>query len=59
MSNHFDLLVRGPRRPEGFDVPLGVILARLERAIGDEAMAMVRKQLYLWKLSGLTEVIEE
>ncbi len=38
MSNHFHLLVRVPHRPEGFDVPLEVVLARLERAIGDEAM---------------------
>ena len=59
MSNHFHLLVRVPHRPEGFDVPLEVVLARLERAIGDEAMALVRTQLDLWTRSGLTEVIEE
>ena len=59
MSNHFHLLVRVPHRPEGFDVPLEVVLARLERAIGNEAMALVSKQLDLWTRSGLTEVIEE
>ena len=59
MSNHFHLLVRVPHRPEGFDVPLEVVLARLERAIGDEAMALVRTQLDLWTRSGLTDVIEE
>ncbi len=59
MSNHFHLLVRVPHRPEGFDVPLEVILARMERAIGDEAMALVRTQLDLWTRSGLSGVIEE
>ena len=59
MSNHFHLLVRVPHRPAEFDVPLEVILARMERAIGDEAMDLVRKQLDLWTRSGLTEVIEE
>ena len=59
MSNHFHLLVRVPHRPEGFDVPLEVVLARLERAIGDKAMALVRTQLGLWTRSGLTEAIEE
>jgi hypothetical protein len=43
MSNHFHLLVRVPHRPEGFEVPL----ARMERAVGDEAMALVRTQLDL------------
>ncbi len=41
MSNHFHLLVRVPHRPEGFDVPLEVVVARLERALGEEAMALV------------------
>ena len=40
-------------------MPLEVVLARLERAIGDEAMALVRTQLELWTRSGLTDVIEE
>ena len=53
MDNHFHLLVRVPHRPEGFDVPLEVVLARLERAIGDEAMALVRTQLELWTRPGL------
>jgi hypothetical protein len=52
MSNHFHLLVRVPHRSEGFDVPLEVILARMERAIGDEVMALVRTQLDLWTRSG-------
>jgi REP element-mobilizing transposase RayT len=59
MSNHFHLLVRVPHRPEGFDVPLEMVLARMERAIGDEAMALVRTQLDLWTRSGLDSAIEE
>ena len=31
MDNHFPLLVRVPHRPEGFDMPLEVMVARLER----------------------------
>jgi len=59
MSNHFHLLVRVPHRPEGFDVPLEVLLARMERAVGEEAMALVRTQLELWTRSGLDSAIEE
>ena len=59
MSNHFHLLVRVPHRPAGFEVPLEVMLERMERAVGEEAMALVRTQLELWTRSGLTEVIEE
>ena len=59
MSNHFHLLVRVPHRSEGFDVSLEVILARMERAIGDEAMTLVRTLLELWTRSGLVDVIEE
>jgi len=59
MSNHFHLLVRVPHRPAGFDVPLEVILVRMERAVGEEAMALVRTQLDLWTRLGLDPVIEE
>ena len=59
MSNHFHLLIRVPHRPAQFDVPLEVILARMERAIGNEAMAQVRTQLDLWTRTGLMEAIEE
>jgi REP element-mobilizing transposase RayT len=59
MSNHFHLLVRVPHRPEGFDVPLDTLLARLERALGQEAMALVRSQLEFWQRTGLDSVIEE
>jgi REP element-mobilizing transposase RayT len=59
MSNHFHLLVRVPHRPEGFDVPLETVVARLERALGEEAMALLRKQLEFWQRSGMDSVIEE
>jgi REP element-mobilizing transposase RayT len=36
MSNHFHLLVRVPRRPEVGDLPLEVIFARMERAVGEK-----------------------
>lgn len=59
MSNHFHLLVRVPLRPAGFDVPLEVVVARLERALGAEAMGLLRKQLEFWQRAGLDSVIEE
>jgi REP element-mobilizing transposase RayT len=49
MSNHFHLLVRVPHRPDGFDVPLEVIVARLERALGEMAAAELGKQLDFWR----------
>ncbi len=59
MSNHFHLLVRVPHRPEGFEVPLETVVARLERALGQEAMALLRSQLEFWQRAGLDAVIEE
>ncbi len=59
MSNHFHMLVRVPHRPEGLEVPLEVVLARLERAVGEEAMALIRRQISLWERAGLDSAIEE
>jgi len=59
MSNHFHLLVRVPHRPEGFDVSLEVVVARLERALGQEAMALVRKRLEFWQRAGMDSAIED
>lgn len=59
MNNHFHLLIRVPHRPAGFDVPMEVLLGRLERAVGEEAMALVRTQLDLWTRTGLDSAIEE
>ena len=43
MSNHFHLLVRVPQRPTDFDLPLDVMVARLDRTLGAEVMALLRK----------------
>ena len=58
MSNHFHLLVRVPHRPAGFDVPLGVVISRLERALGQDAMELLRKQLDFWQPAGLDDLTE-
>ena len=59
MSNHFHLLVRVPHRPADFDLPLEVVVARLERALGAEAMSLLHKQLDFWQRAGLDSLIEE
>jgi REP element-mobilizing transposase RayT len=59
MSNHFHLLVRVPHRPEGFEVPLEVVVARLERALGNTGAAELRKQLEFWNTTKNTSAIEE
>ena len=58
MDNHFHLLLRVPHRPEGLDVPLEVILARMERAVGEHAMTSVRRNLEFWERTGNLEAIE-
>jgi REP element-mobilizing transposase RayT len=59
MDNHFHLLLRVPHRPEGLDVALEVILARMERAVGEDAMKLVRRDLRFWETSGKLQAIEE
>ena len=59
MSNHFHLLVRVPHRPEGFDVALEVLVARLERALGETGAAELRKQLAFWETTKNVAAIEE
>ena len=46
MDNHFHLLLRVPQRPEGLDVPLEVILAWMERAVGENAIKLVRRVVH-------------
>ncbi len=58
MSNHFHLLVRVPHRPEGLDVPLEVILARMGRAVGEHAMDLIRRNLAFWETTGNLDAIE-
>ena len=59
MSNHFHLLVRVPHRPADFDLPLEVLVARMERALGEDAMGLLRKQLEFWQRAGLDSLIEQ
>ena len=59
MTNHFHLLVRVPHRPDGLDVPLEVILARMERAVGEYAMKLIRRDLAFWETTGNQAAIEE
>ena len=59
MTNHFHLLVRVPHRPEGLDVPLDVILARMERAVGEHAMKLIRRDLGFWETTGNHTAIED
>ena len=59
MTNHFHLLVRVPHRPEGLDVPLEVILARMERAVGEYAMKLILRDLAFWETTGNQAAIKE
>jgi REP element-mobilizing transposase RayT len=58
-SNHFHLLVRVPHRPADFDLPWEVLVARMERALGEDAMGSLRKQLEFWQRAGLDSLIEQ
>jgi len=59
MSNHFHLLVRVPHRPKEFEVPLEVVVARLERALGETAAGELRKQMAFWETTKNEAAIEE
>jgi REP element-mobilizing transposase RayT len=59
MDNHFHLLVRVPHRPEGFDVPLEVVVARLERALGEESAKLMHRNLEFWRTTKNEAAIEE
>ncbi len=58
MDNHFHLLVRVPHRPEGFDVPLEVVVARLDRALGEESAELMHRNLEFWQTTKNWEAIE-
>jgi hypothetical protein len=49
MDNHFHLLVRVPHGPEGFDVPLEGVVARLDRALGVESAKLRHRNLEFWR----------
>ena len=59
MDNHFHLLVRVPHRPEGFDVPLEVVVARLGRALGEESVKLMHRNLEFWRTTKNEAAIEE
>ena len=59
MDNHFHLLVRVPHRPDGFDVPLEVVVARLERALGEESVKLMHRNLEFWQTTKNFVAIEE
>ena len=47
MDNHFHLLLRVPHRPKDFDVPLEVVVERLERALGRLTVQRMHRRLQL------------
>jgi REP element-mobilizing transposase RayT len=59
MDNHFHLLVRVPHRPEGFDVSLEVVVARLDRALGVESAKLMHRNLEFWRTTKNEGAIEE
>ena len=59
MDNHFHLLVRVPHRPQGFDVPLEVVVARLDRALGADSAELMHRNLEFWRTTKNEAAIEE
>ena len=59
MDNHFHLLVRVPHRPEGFDVPIEVVVARLDRALGAESAKLMHRNLEFWRTTKNEAAMEE
>ena len=51
--------MRVPHRPEGFDVPLEVVVARLDRALGVESAKLMHRNLEFWRTKKNEAVIEE
>ncbi len=59
MDNHFHLLVRVPHRPAEFDVPLEVVVAHLDRALGEEPGNLMHRNLEFWRITGNEAAIEQ
>ena len=59
MGNHFHLLLRVPERPAGFDMPLGDMMAHMDRAVGPERMKLLRSQFRIWEQCGGEAGIEQ
>ena len=58
MDNHFHLLVRVPHRPEMLEVPLEVVVARLDRALGVESAKLMHRNLEFWRTTRNEAAIE-
>ena len=59
MDNHFHLLVRVPHRPQEFDMPLEMVVARLDRALGEESAKLMHRNLEFWQTTGNEAAIED
>ena len=59
MDNHFHLLVRVLHRSKGFDEPLEVVVARLERALEEESAKLMHRNLEFWRTKKNEAAIEE
>ena len=59
MDNHFHLLVRLLHRPEMLEVPLEVVVARLDRALGVESAKLMHRNLEFWRTTRNEAAIEE
>jgi putative transposase len=59
MSNHFHLLVRVPKRPEGFDLSFEEVLARWQSAVGDAWQQGMQRQFEIFRSNGSEAAIEE
>ena len=59
MDNHFHLLVRVLHRPEGFEVPLEVVVARLDRALGVKSAKLMHRNLEFWRTTRNEAAIEQ
>ena len=51
--------MRVPQWPEGFDVPLEVVVARLERALGEESTKLMHRNLEFWRITKNEAAIEQ
>lgn len=59
MDNHFHLLIRVPHRPPDFDLPLTTVVQRLFPSVGQEAAALLRRNLDFWEKAGNSAAIDE
>ena len=58
MGNHFHLLVRIPRRPEGFEGPFEEVMGLWQRAVGDAWNRGMQRQFEIFRENGSEAAIE-